>query len=151
MHVEPNLELLHSLGVSNREVLETVGTAVGGQEVGVIYEGMKRFPIVVRLNEKDRSDLDALKTLPVGISANSTVPLAEAASLRFTDTFGAYSREMGKRRVAILVNPRGRDTEGFVARSPEEVDGNRQNTVGYFIRWGGNFKNLSRPSPAWRS
>ncbi|MBK7207370.1 MAG: efflux RND transporter permease subunit [Elusimicrobia bacterium] len=144
LHVEPNLELLHSLGVSNREVLETVGTAVGGQEVGVIYEGMKRFPIVVRLNEKDRSDLDALKTLPVGISANSTVPLAEAASLRFTDTFGAYSREMGKRRVAILVNPRGRDTEGFVAEARRKVDEAVKIPSGYFIEWGGNFKNLQQ-------
>ncbi|MBL0350478.1 MAG: efflux RND transporter permease subunit [Elusimicrobia bacterium] len=88
--------------------------------------------------------MDALKTLPVGISANSTVPLAEAASLRFTDTFGAYSREMGKRRVAILVNPRGRDTEGFVAEARRKVDEAVKIPSGYFIEWGGNFKNLQQ-------
>ncbi|MBL0250260.1 MAG: efflux RND transporter permease subunit [Elusimicrobia bacterium] len=95
--------------------------------------------------------MDALKTLPVGISANSTVPLAEAASLRFTDTFGAYSREMGKRRVAILVNPRGRDTESFVAEARRKVDDAVKMPSGYFIEWGGNFKNLQQARPAWRS
>jgi heavy metal efflux system protein len=144
LHVEPNLEVLHSLGISNHEVLETVGTAVGGEEVGVIYEGMKRFPIVVRLNEKNRSDLDALKALPVGISANTTLPLSQAADLHFEDTFGAYSRETGKRRVAILVNPRGRDTESFVAEAQRKVDETVKMPSGYFIEWGGNFKNLQQ-------
>jgi len=144
LHVEPNLNMLHSLGVSNREVLETVGTAVGGEEVGVIYEGMRRYPIVVRLDEKDRSDLEALKSLPVGISANTTVPLAEAADLHFEDAYGAYSRETGKRRVAILVNPRGRDTESFVAEAQRAVEEAVRMPSGYFIEWGGNFKNLQQ-------
>lgn len=144
LHVRPKLDFLHSLGVSNREVLETVGTAVGGEEVGVVYEGMKRFPIVLRLDEKNRSDLDALKSLPVGISANSTLPLSEAADILFSDTFGVYSREMNKRRVAILVNPRGRDTESFVQAAQQEVEKTIRMPSGYFIEWGGNFKNLQQ-------
>ncbi|MBI4397315.1 MAG: CusA/CzcA family heavy metal efflux RND transporter, partial [Elusimicrobia bacterium] len=144
LHVSPKLEMLNSLGVSNQEVLETVGVAIGGEEVGSIYEGMRRYPIVVRLNEKDRSDLDALKALPVGLSANSTLPLSEAASLRFKDAYGTILREQGKRRAGILVNPRGRDTESFVVDAQKAVASSVKMPPGYFMEWGGNFKNLQQ-------
>jgi heavy metal efflux system protein len=144
LHVDPNLEYLQSLGVSVHEVMETVGVAIGGEEVGVIYEGQKRFPIVVRLNERQRSDLDALKALPVGISANATVPLAEAAEIHFEDAYGTITREQSKRRAAIMVNPRGRDTESFVNEAQEAVERAVKLPAGYFIEWGGNFKNLQQ-------
>ncbi len=144
LHVAPNLDLLHSLGVSSQEVLETVGVAIGGEEVGLIYEGMKRFPIVVRLNEQSRSDLNAIKALPVGITANSTVPLEEAADVHFEDAYGAISREQGKRRAAIMINPRGRDTESFVAEARDAVEKAIHLPSGYFMEWGGNFKNLQQ-------
>jgi heavy metal efflux system protein len=142
LHIEPKLDVLHSLGASNREVLETVETAVGGEEVGFIYEDNKRFPIVVRLKEKDRADLDALRTLPVGFANNSTSPLFEMAKLSFTETYGAVSREERKRRAAIMINPRGRDTESFVKEAQAAVEKAVQMPAGYFMEWGGNFKNL---------
>jgi heavy metal efflux system protein len=144
LHVEPRLDVLHSLGVSNREVMETVGVAISGEAVGFIYEGFKRFPIVVRLAEKDRSDLSALKSLPVGLSVNSTIPLASAAHLHFEEDYGTITREQGKRRAAILVNPRGRDTERFVEEAQAAVAKQIQLPSGYFIEWGGNFKNLQK-------
>jgi heavy metal efflux system protein len=144
LHVSPKLEILNSLGVSNREVLETVGVAIGGEEVGSIYEGMRRYPIVVRLDEKDRSDLDSLKALPVGISANATLPLSEAAVLHFEDAYGTIIREQGKRRAGILVNPRGRDTESFVLDAQKAVAASVKMPSGYFMERGGNFKNLQQ-------
>ncbi len=142
LHIEPKLSLLRSLGVSIQEVLEAVGVGIGGEEAGFIYEGLRRFPIVVRLNEKDRSDLNAIQELPVGIGAGATIPLSEAAALHFEGTYVGVTREQGKRRAAIMINPRGRDTESFVAAAQQAVAKAVTLPSGYFIEWGGNFRNL---------
>lgn len=142
LKVTPKEGILHKLGVSAREVLETVGIALGGEEVGYLYEGIKRFPVVIRLNEKDRSDLEAIKTLPVGIAASATIPLSEAATVRFDQAFGSVSREQSKRRAAVMINPRGRDTESFVTEAQQKVAASVKLPPGYYVEWGGNFKNL---------
>jgi len=142
LHIEPKAALLRSMGISNREVLEAVGVALGGQEVGSVYEGFQRFPILVRLREADRRDLSELAQLPVGIAANATIPLGEAASLHFEESYGTITREQGKRRVAIMVNPRGRDTESFVEEAQQALKEKLDVPAGMFIEWGGNFENL---------
>lgn len=142
LHIEPKANLLRSLGISNREVLETVGVALGGQEAGSVYEGFKRYPIVVRLAEKDRQNLDKLRDLPVGIAANATIPLHEAADLSFEKAYGTISREQGKRRAALLISTQGRDTESFVKEAQRAVAQTVQVPHGMFVEWGGNFKNL---------
>lgn len=142
LKVVPKEGILTKLAVSNREVLETIETAIGGREVGALYEGFKRFPIIVRLNAKERSDLDAVRRLPVGIAANATIPLSEAATIRFDEAHSIFHREQTKRRSAVLVNLRGRDTESFVHDAQAAVEHSVKLPVGYFIEWGGNFKNL---------
>lgn len=142
LHVQPKAAVLRNLGISNREVLETVGVALGGEEAGSVYEGFKRYPIVVRLAEKDREDLEKLRDLPVGIASNATVPLHEAASLDFEETYGTITREQGKRRAALLVSVRGRDTESFVKEARRAVETQVTVPPGIYIEWGGNFKNL---------
>lgn len=142
LKVAPKEGILHKLGVSSREVLETVGIALGGEEVGYLYEGIKRFPVVIRLNEKDRSDLSAIKTLPVGIAASATIPLSEAATVKFDQAYGSVSREQSKRRAAVMINPRGRDTESFVTEAQQKVAASVKLPPGYYVEWGGNFKNL---------
>ncbi|MCG3204084.1 MAG: Nickel and cobalt resistance protein CnrA [Elusimicrobia bacterium] len=130
--------------MSSHEIMESVGVAIGGEEVGAIYEGLRRYPIVVRLNEAHRSNLSDLKNLPVGIAANSTIPLSSVADVHFEDAYGAISREQGKRRAAIMVNPRGRDTESFVQEARAEAEKAVKLPPGYFMEWGGNFKNLQQ-------
>ena len=142
LKVTPKEGILKKLGVSKREVLETVGTALGGEEVGSFYEGTKRFPIIVRLSEEMRSDLDSIRTLPVGIASSATIPLSDAATIRFDETYGTISREQNKRRAAVMVNPRGRDTESFVAEAKQLVEKEVRLPAGYYLEWGGNFKNL---------
>ena len=142
LRVTPKEGIMKTLGVSNREVLETVGIAMGGEEVGYLYEGIKRFPIVIRLNEKARSELDSIRTLPVGISANTTIPLSDAAHIRFEEAYSAISREQTKRRAAVMINPRGRDTESFVQEAQKAVEKAVKLPTGYYLEWGGNFKNL---------
>lgn len=144
LHVEPKLSALRSLGLANQEVLETVGIAVGGEQAGSIYEGFRRYPIVVRLNERDRSNLEKLNALPVGLAANTTVPLSEVADLHFEDAYGTIMREQSKRRVSIMVNPRGRDTESFVQEAQKAVETAVKLPAGTFVEWGGNFRNLQQ-------
>jgi len=141
LEITPKSGILQELGISNREVLETVSIGMGGDEVGVFYDGLRRFPIVVRLGEDDRSNIDSIKDLPVGIG-NSTLPLSEVATVRFQESYSAYNREATKRRVAILINPRGKDTESFVRDAQAKITKEVTLPPGYYLEWGGNFKNL---------
>ncbi|MBC7690248.1 MAG: efflux RND transporter permease subunit [Methylotenera sp.] len=142
LRVTPKYGIIHKLGISTQEVLEAVGVAIGGKETGFLYEGEKRFPIIIRMSEKDRSDLKAIQDLPVGISTNATVPLKDVATIKFDEAYGAITREQGKRRAAVMINPRGRDTESFVLEAQKAVAEQVKLPVGYYTEWGGTFKNL---------
>ncbi|MBI2521879.1 MAG: efflux RND transporter permease subunit [Bdellovibrio sp.] len=143
LEISPKKGILKKLGVSTREVLETIGIAVGGEQVGTFYESMKRFPIFVRLGPEHRDDIETLKNLPVGLFGGSTIPLHEVANISFKESYSSYSREETKRRIAILINPRGRDTESFVREAQASVEKELKLPSGYYMEWGGNFKNLS--------
>lgn len=142
LKITPNEEFLRELGVPKQAVLEAVGIAMGGREVGYLYEGVRRFPILIRFSEVDRSDLESIRNLPVGVAANHTVPLSKVADIEFEEAYGAISREQGKRRAAVMINPRGRDTESFVEEAEEKVAAEVKLPSGYYIEWGGTFKNL---------
>lgn len=142
LKVSPDTSLLANLGVPKREVLETVQIALGGEEAGYIFDGVRRYPILVRLNEDDRSDLVKLKTLPVQIGERSTIPLKQVASIQFDETYGVINREQSKRRAAVMINPRGVDTETFVKNAQAVVSKEMKLPPGYYLEWGGNFQNL---------
>ena len=144
LHIVPKAKVLGSLGVAKKELLDTVSVAIGGAEAGHLYEGVMRFPIIVRLNESNRSNLAALEQIPVGISEGLTMPLKEIASIKFEEMFSSISRESSKKRAAVLINPRGRDTASFVAAAQEAVRTQIKLPPGYYYEWGGNFKNLER-------
>ena len=142
LRVEPEDEVLTRYGASMSDVLDTVSIALGGQEAGFLYDGDRKYPIVVRLSEEERSDLETIRALPVGIAANTTVPLSSLAKLTFAETFGSISREDSNRRSAVLINLRGRDTESFVDEAKKVVEASVSLPEGYYVQWGGNFKNL---------
>lgn len=144
LKIEANDLKLKSFSASISDVLDTIAIALGGKEAGLLYEAEKKFPIVVRLSENARSDLDAIRELPVGINANTTVPLKDLAAIRFQETYGSVLREDSNRRTAVLVNLRDRDTESFVNEAKQLVEKEIQLPTGYFIEWGGNFKNLEQ-------
>lgn len=144
LKIEPNDDLLKKYNASIADVLSTISVALGGQEAGYLYEQEKKFPIVVRLDDDTRSDLDAIKDLPVGIAANTTVPLQNLSAIKFQETYGSVNRENSNRRSAVLVNLRGRDTESFVNEARSAVANEIKLADGYYIEWGGNFKNLEQ-------
>lgn len=142
LSVLPKKDALYRYGLSTLDVLETVSIALGGEEVGTFYEQEKRFPIIVRLDDETRSDISVVKTLPVGTGINQTTPLGTLADAKFSETFGSINRENSHRRSAVLINLRGRDTESFVNEAQKAVASSVQVPQGYYIEWGGNFKNL---------
>tara|TARA_B110001454_G_scaffold219192_1_gene251165 strand:- start:49902 stop:53051 length:3150 start_codon:yes stop_codon:yes gene_type:complete len=142
LRIIPKASLLSNIGIPGKEVLETVGIALGGEEVGHIFEGVRRFPIIVRLNEADRMNLELVRNLPVEVGERATAPLKQVADIRFDETFGAINREQSKRRTAVMINPRGVDTETFVLNAQKKVAEKVKIPPGYYLEWGGNFKNL---------
>ncbi len=138
----PNLDELSALGLTSRPVLDTIKTAIGGREVGHIFDGVRKFPIVVRLPEDQRKDFATIKNLPVGITEGYTVPISKVSNINYVETFSLIARENSQRRVAILINPEGRDIETFVNQAISKVENEVNLPEGYFLEWGGSFKNL---------
>lgn len=142
LEYKPKAEELAQLGVTTRPILDAISTAIGGKEIGHVYEGVRKFPIVTRLSEDERKDVFTISQLPVGISDGFTVPIEQVADINFVETFTAVSRENSQRRVAVLINPETRDIESFVNEAKRRVDEKIKLPEGYYIEWGGSFKNL---------
>ncbi len=138
----PKMAELSQLGVTARPVLDAISTAIGGREVGHIYDGVRKFPIVTRLSNEERKDVKTIRNLPVGISEGYTVPIEQVADLTFTETYSAVNRENSQRRIAVLINPEVRDVESFVKKAIATVEEKIKLPEGYYIEWGGSFKNL---------
>jgi len=144
LRILPKQEVLYRLGIPKDNVLTTVETAIGGTEAGHLFQGVMRFPIVVRLGSADRSSLSAIRKIPVGINVNSTAPMEEVADITVKQTYGDIRREASKKRVAVLINVRGRDTASFVSAAKAEVEKKVKLPPGVYLEWGGSFKNLEK-------
>ncbi|ESQ87989.1 cation transporter [Asticcacaulis sp. AC460] len=137
-------------GLTVEEVADTVAAAMGGREAGLVFEGDRRFDVVVRVAQVSRDDLDAFKALPVMLPeeaghARGSVPLSQVAQFRFTEGLNQISRENGKRRIVIQANVRGRDVGSFVTEALPKVEAVALPT-GSFLEWGGQFQNLKAAS-----
>ena len=137
-------------GLTVEDVADTVSAAMGGREAGLVFEGDRRFDVVVRVPQVSRNNLDALGALPVLLPADGSgqrrsVPLSQVAQFRFTEGLNQISRENGKRRVVIQTNVRGRDVGSFVADITPKVEAVTLPT-GSYLEWGGQFQNLQAAS-----
>jgi cobalt-zinc-cadmium resistance protein CzcA len=130
-------------------VQDVIGTAIGGREAGAVYEGDRHFDIMVRLGEGVRSDIDALKNLPVALPPNAagqaagSIPLSQVARFRLLEGPNQISRENGKRRVVVTANARGRDIASVVADAQARIKERVSLPPGYWLTWGGQFENLA--------
>ncbi|MGE5453199.1 MAG: efflux RND transporter permease subunit [Acidobacteriota bacterium] len=136
------------LGINVGDVQETLAMAIGGQEAGTMFEGDRRFDIVVRLPESIRTDMEALKRLPIALPSTGNeqgaahfVPLSELASIELAPGPNQISREQGKRRIVVSANVRGRDIGSFVQEAEKAMQKVRI-PAGYWTAWGGQFENL---------
>ncbi|MEZ6243331.1 MAG: CusA/CzcA family heavy metal efflux RND transporter [Phycisphaerales bacterium] len=150
-------------GLNVRDVQEVVSIAIGGEEAGTLYEGDRRYPIVVRLPEALRGRVDLVRQLPIplpqapgepsqsdddlvfGLGDDARyVPLEAVATIKVAEGPNQISREGAKRRIVVQANVRGRDMGSFVAEARERLDSELTLPEGYFITWGGQFENLAR-------
>ncbi len=130
-------------GVPARNVLNVV-EAVGSRKVGEIREGQRRFPLVVRLPDRQRTDPDALANTLIPTAAGAALPLKRLAQVVETEGPATINREWGKRRITVQCNVRGRDVGSFVAAAREQITGQVKLPEGYHIEWGGQFENMQR-------
>lgn len=130
-------------GLTLQDVTDTIAAALGGREAGIVFEGDRRFDIVVRLPNAGRNDLDAVGALPVMLpQEGASIPLSAVASFRFSEGLNQVSRDNGQRRVVVQANVRGNDLGSFIADAQSKVAAQVQMPPGSFIEWGGQFENL---------
>lgn len=160
-------EKISRLGIDALDVHKEVRVAIGGHEAGFIFQGDRRFDLVVRLADRVREDIDSLEALPIPIkggghsrtdemsegelfateylsadNAPRFVPLRSIANLQIKDGPNQISRENGKRRIVVQANIRGRDLGSFVAKAQERIEREITLPTGSWLVWGGQFENL---------
>jgi cobalt-zinc-cadmium resistance protein CzcA len=136
-------------GLNIADIQDALSIATGGREAGAIFDGDRRFAIMVRLPETLRTDPDALRRLPIPLPSPggaSFIPLGEVASIEVTPGPNQVSRENGKRRIVVSANVRGRDIGSFVSEAEQAIANGAQLPAGYWTRWGGTFEQLQSAS-----
>ena len=162
LDVSIDRQAISRLGLTLKEVQDLVAAAVGGKEAGLIFQGDRRFDLIVRLPERLRADVQALRDLPVPLPARGSgdtgmmsnadfrvapamfVPLGDIADLNVTEGLNQVSRENGKRRVVVQANVRGRDIGGFVDEVRTRIAESAPPPPGTYLDYGGQFENLER-------
>ena len=147
LQITPDRAALARLGLNLRDVQDLVAASLGGVVVGKVFEGDRRFDVVVRLPEDIRGQVDQIGALRVplpatGVGPRRFVPLADLAAITVEIGPNQISRENGKRRVVVTANVRDRDLGSFVAETRAKVDAEVTLPPGYWIGYGGEFEQL---------
>jgi len=141
-------------GLNVADVQEVIEVAIGGKEAGQVFEGDRRFDLLVRLPERLRQDMEALERLPIPLPANNKggagnetktgyVTLGEVAQFEVAPGPNQISREDGKRRAVVTANVRGRDLGSFVAEAQDRIGAGIKLPEGYWLAYGGTFEQLA--------
>jgi len=149
LQVRVDPQATERFGVPVRNVLNVV-EAVGTKKVGEIREGQRRFPLVVRLPDRQRTDPDALANTLIQTATGSVLPLNRVAHVVETEGPATINREWGRRRITVQCNVRGRDVGSFVAEAQKEIAEHVVLPEGYNIEWGGQFENMERANAKLR-
>ncbi|MBX7131038.1 MAG: CusA/CzcA family heavy metal efflux RND transporter [Fimbriimonadaceae bacterium] len=146
LQIDIDRDAISRLGINIDEIQELVATALGGEPVGQIIEGDKRFALTVTMPNELRNDIDAIKGMLVETPDGGGVPLSSVAHIDNVPAPAQISREMGKRRVVVQLNVRGTDLGTFVAKAQLAIKERVKLKEGYYITWGGQFENLQQAS-----
>jgi cobalt-zinc-cadmium resistance protein CzcA len=146
LSIEPNRAALYRYGLNVADVQDVLSAATGGEEAGQIFEGDRRFGVVVRLPEHLRADVTNLSRLPISLPQGGYVPLGEVAALQLAPGPNQISRENGKRRLVVSANVRDRDLGGFVTEAQAKIAQEIELPSGYWLDYGGTFEQLQSAS-----
>ena len=146
LQIKPNRDEIARYGINVEDVNNLVESIVAGKEAGQVFEGDKRFNLVVRLNEDSGRDVEAIKNLLVAAQNGGRIPLSQIAEVSVTEGPAQISRDDTRRRISVELNVRGRDIGSFVKEAQAAIDRDVKVPPGYYITWGGQFENLQRAS-----
>ncbi|MGH7801839.1 MAG: efflux RND transporter permease subunit [Thermodesulfobacteriota bacterium] len=131
-------------GINVSDIQEIVETAIGGKVATEVFEGQKRFGVLVRFPGDVRKDVNTIKNILVSTPNGARIPLEQLARVYLEEGPAQISRENGQRRIVIECNVQGRDIGGFVAEAQKKIASQVELPPGYFIDWGGQFENQQR-------
>lgn len=143
LDIRVNRDAMARLGVTAQDVQDVVTATIGGRQAGTIFEGDRRFPVVVRLSDAQRSDMSVIEQVQVPVAGGAFVPLASVADIRIVDGPNQISRENGKRRVVVQANVRGRAISSVVEDAKTAIAKEVRLPAGAYLEWGGQFENLA--------
>jgi len=129
-------------GVDINTLNTYLSTAFGGKITGVVFEGEKRFDMVMRFDNENRTDIDNIRQLQVPVSSGANIPFTELADIEYTDGPAKISRDNTQRRVVVSVNVRNRDLQSVIEDIQQKIDANIKLSPGNYIEYGGQFENL---------
>ncbi|MFV8326912.1 CusA/CzcA family heavy metal efflux RND transporter [Flavobacterium sp. ZS1P14] len=138
-----NRATIAQYGLNIEDINRIVNTAFAGQSTGVVYEGEKRFDLVVRLEGEKRKDLSDVQNLLIPTSTGSQIPLSQLAKVEITEGPNQIQREDAKRRIVVGFNVRGRDVQSIVKELQGKVETKIKFPAGYYPTYGGAFENLN--------
>ncbi len=138
-----NQDALSRHGIPARHVLDII-EMVGGRKVGEVFEDQRKFPLVVRLSDRYRSDEDALGDIIIPTKLGQQIPLRMLAKIESVDSVSTINREWGRRLIRVQCNVSGRDISSFVDEAQKAINESIELPAGYVIDWGGQFENLER-------
>lgn len=144
MSIDYDRQALARYGLNIKDVNTLVETAFAGGKAGLIFEGEKRFDLVVRLDADYRSSIDDIKNLYIHTPSGVQVALKEVANVSFDSGPMQISRDNTNRRTYVGINVRGRDIKTLVEEVQQRLDSELELPPGYYIRYGGTFENLER-------
>ncbi len=146
LQIQIDRDEISRVGVSIADIQQLIAVGLGGEPVGQIVVGDRRFDLTVQLPKVIRDDVDALRNLMIETPNGGAVPLSTLASLENVPAPAQISRESGKRRVVVTLNVRDRDLGSFVAEAQKAVREKVTLKEGNYVTWGGQFENLNRAS-----
>ncbi|MFI0427941.1 CusA/CzcA family heavy metal efflux RND transporter [Mariniflexile sp. HMF6888] len=146
MTITYNRNKLAQYGLQINTLNKTVQSAFAGGHAGVIFEGEKRFDLMVRLNAQNREDISDVQNLYISLPTGAQIPLREIADISYKAGPMQISRDNTNRRTYVGINVRGRDVKSLVTEIKSKLDAQLELPSGYFIRYGGAFENLERAS-----
>lgn len=148
--VDIDRQKIARLGVNVADVQEVISIAINGRATGNLFQGDRRFDIVVRLPDESRADIESFKRLPIKMASNSDTPvylqLGEVASIDIAPGANQFSRENGKRSVVVTANVRDRDIGSYINEAQQRIQQEVEIPSGYWVNWGGTFEQLQSAS-----
>lgn len=144
VEININRRKIARYGINVADVQEMIETAIGGKSITQVFEGEKRFDVLLRFPESNRNSIETIGNILVSSPGGTKVPLSQLADVRLVEGPVQISRDDSKRRIVIECNVKGRDIGGFVAESQAKIKEKLQLPAGYYITWGGAFENQQR-------